>query len=688
MMPRPSSLLVGALAIQFVVSGCLSATAGNPDASPGSTPAYHGALPRELRVEQTDPVERNDTFARFVIESAAPPGQAGNVPRVDVAAALSFTLPIPADLPVALFVGLRFARTPNEWLNLQVEDTERSLLCRGEDWAALANGDTWITCAHAIRPLARSQVWRARVVSEDVKALEHPFTLEVRYRVDPRILSFDRLPGPAPGCEPTPRLPGQPNSGAGAGKVAAPWTVCQMNAGPATFEPTLGFSPDGTVFGGPYREFFHADGDGEGKGLVRSRDSGATWEPLYPHVGGVPTHRVTGDPYLHVDPVTGRVFVDNLFYTVHCSTISWSDDGGRTWDHTLGGCDEADHQTLFTGRPVSSATLGYPRLVYRCGINGGAATASTLTTCSKSLDGGRTWMPTGLPAFGPGVTSTPNAAPASCGADATFSAPGHGVVADDGRILLPQGYCGAPMLAISDDEGGTWRSVVVSDRGLLRENLNPLLVDQHVFDHEGNVGIDADGTIMYAWIAADHRPYLTYSTDDGSTWAEPVLLGAPELVEARLAALAVAGRGVAAFAYVGTEGGPGAPWTGSYEGTLWGGYLGVVRGVGTGDVDVEATTIHPEFDPITRGDCQLRCGWVGDFIDVQVAPDGTPWAVFGDVCDEGCALYEDAVKTFSPSLVFGRLVGDSLWDLDDPRGIYDEGTRPFFAATVQEGVPK
>lgn len=77
-------------------------------------------------------------------------------------------------------------------------------------------------------------------------------------------------------------------------------------------------------------------------------------------------------------------------------------------------------------------------------------------------------------------------------------------------------------------------------------------------------------------------------------------------------------------------------------------------------------------DRLDRGPCgPTRCDWVGDFIDVQIAPDGTPWAAYADLCDEGCALWEDSVQTFSAQpLLVARLVGESLWDASDPNGPY------------------
>ncbi|HVM44318.1 MAG TPA: sialidase family protein, partial [Candidatus Thermoplasmatota archaeon] len=197
-------------------------------------------------------------------------------------------------------------------------------------------------------------------------------------------------------------------------------------------------------------------------GLARSLDGGASWEYVEPALAGQKPHATTLDPYVYVDPVTCRVFLDNLL-TVNCSLLSWSDDAGETWSHSAAGCGEFDHQSLFAGPPVRSATVGYPHVVYRCAIHAVAlAGASTSTTCQRSLDGGLTWLPPGAPAYGPNPFGRGhNGVMGACD-----GAAGHGIVDAQGRVYLPKGWCGQPWLAWSDDEGLTWTRAQVAGLGM------------------------------------------------------------------------------------------------------------------------------------------------------------------------------------------------------------------------------
>ncbi|MCA1676800.1 MAG: glycoside hydrolase, partial [Actinobacteria bacterium] len=138
-------------------------------------------------------------------------------------------------------------------------------------------------------------------------------------------------------------------------------------------EPTMGIQKDGTMFfvgtDGP-----HADtpfGPAPTKlewPVMRSDDGGKTWTDVSPVVGDQRRHAMAGlDPMLHVDPDTGRVFTVDL-QIVECHTVSFSDDDGDSWT-TSEACGVADHQTVFTGPPVTSPTIGYPNIVYDCAID-------------------------------------------------------------------------------------------------------------------------------------------------------------------------------------------------------------------------------------------------------------------------------------------------------------------------------
>lgn len=445
--------------------------------------------------------------------------------------------------------------------------------------------------------------------------------------------------------------------------VASPLAVvgCLNAIGAPSFEPTIGITSDGSVFVYPASPL-GLPGTVSG---ARSRDAGATWEILTPNTAGAPTHPYTQDPFLFVDPVTDRVFAEDLLLVPPtCGMMSFSDDLGSTWTHTQSGCGNVDHVSIFTGPAKSTPTVGYPHLVHRCAISGGAvAGASSMVTCQRSADGGMTWLPPGTSpfVFVPGALQ--GIAPSEGPLRPCSGGNGHGVTDADGTVLLPRGHCGQPWLAISADEGLTWDTVQVSDLGNA--------CDPSLCEHDAGVGVDANGTVYYAWVSAERWLVLSRSRDGGHTWDEALNVTAPGLNEAALVQLAAGGAGKVALAYLGTSTSPrGIFDPGEYQETLWHPYMAVSY-----DADAEQPTFHtarltPADDALVRGTCgPLRCGAVYDFIDVRIAPDGTPWAPYVDGCFAACAAGE--TETQDAMGLAGRLWnGPSLWDEADPNGPY------------------
>ena len=404
-----------------------------------------------------------------------------------------------------------------------------------------------------------------------------------------------------------------------------------------TSEPSLGIAPDGWVYlkadvkvvTGPVFHTVH--------GLVRTRD-GVHYENVGPAAGGQDTHQYTEDPYLYVDPVTGRVFDNDL--TFPCQQTSLSDDGGKTWTESVANCDQADHQNLFAGPPPegSAQPSGYARVVYDCAINGGAlaGTTSAATSCDKSLDGGRTFLPTGsFPFVADPAKDVP---PGTC--DGTT---GHGFADHRGRVYLPRGWCGQPWLAISEDEGASWRRVQVSDLGMNAGDDGP---PDHlpVYDHEAAVTVDTLGNIYYFWVGYDYKPYLSVSRDRGTHWSRPLMIAPPGVRQAVLPALAaptVAEPGHLAFAFMGSTDAPKDVYPRNddrYGKASWSGYLVTTTTALDRDPVFHGGPINDVRDPLVKGTCgPVRCQAEYDFIDVQVAPDGRPWAIFVDACAPGAA---------------------------------------------------
>lgn len=370
---------------------------------------------------------------------------------------------------------------------------------------------------------------------------------------------------------------------------------CLSKTGAISREPTMGVDSDGTVYHYPAMT-----GDNtEPMGVAISKDRGDTWDHVLPDIAGEPFHRTSVDPYFYHDRWTDRIFADDLL-TPNCSYFSWSDDGGASWDHSISGCMETDHQTIFSAPPVTSDPDGYANVVYRCAINAVALGAyGTISTCQKSLDGGLTWLPPGEPAF---VTRT-DRLPEYCS-----GAHGHGWGDDEGTIYLPKGHCGVPMLAISDDEGASWRQVAVADNGIQ--------------GHDGGVAVDDDGTIYYTWIAGDGLPHVAYSQDEGATWSDPIMYGPPGLEHARFAEVYVNDAGVFASSYMGT-------WQEADDpDRVYDGVLAVSYDL-LGDATFYSQAINGPDDAFIVGGC---CQGLQDFMDVVIGPDGTPWGAYIDDC--------------------------------------------------------
>jgi hypothetical protein len=396
------------------------------------------------------------------------------------------------------------------------------------------------------------------------------------------------------------------------------------------WEPTIGVDDKGRIF-------YQARNADLAPQVMRSTNEGHTWKKVSPTIGGVPAQPISVDPMLHLDKDTGRVFTNNIPPDITCQPISYSDDAGETWTTTQI-CGHFDHQNIFSGPPPEGGDQpsGYPNVVYYCAINlVMLADTSTATTCGRSLDGGLTWLPTGEPAY---VTPVPP--PEGQEQPWCDGAVGHGYVGPEGTVYLPRVWCGQPFLSTSHDEGLTWDQVQIAKNGGL--------------GHEAGIAADKNGHLYFTWIAEDELPYLAVSRDGGKKWSKPMMIGPPGLKRARLPAIDIGDPGKIAITYIGSE----TPGEKS-EKWKWNGYITITADAAATDPLFYTATINAKSHPLQVGECgSVRCHTLGDFFDVTIAPDGTPWAAYVDACFEPdeCVPTFEAVGVRGESVV-GRLVG-------------------------------
>lgn len=410
-----------------------------------------------------------------------------------------------------------------------------------------------------------------------------------------------------------------PDGGKPEGVASA--TAFARRTGFSAFEPTLGVLSDGTVFYQAAHSLQNAGVTffGGGPDVLRTKDAGRSWEETSPTVGDQRLHPFTSDPYVHVDSVTDRIFTVD-WVPGYCSELSFSDDRGESWTTAPLACGGADHQHLFTGPPSLSVPVAYPNVVYVC------AQSIPSAICSKSLDGGRSFMHTGALPFA-AVSDI-----LDCG-----RLTGHGVVGPDGTVYLPSA-CDKPYLAISGDEGATWRIETIADKPA---NGN----------HETAVGVDRAGNLYYFWIGADRMPYLSLSDNNGRSWKRPVRIATPTLKEASLPALAVSPSGTVAAAYMGSSNAP--TNRRDYSKTTWGGYVSVTRNALSSKPTFATAVFGSRSDPLVIGECgPRRCQAQYDFIDVQIDDAGGVWASFVDGCDRRtCMDFDDGEIRFGEGVL-------------------------------------
>ncbi len=359
--------------------------------------------------------------------------------------------------------------------------------------------------------------------------------------------------------------------------------------GMSTFEPTIGSTADGNVFmsswgNGPSGSTAVVKCEGLNDMVTAVEYSCAN---IYDAVPPVPN---SNDPYIYVDPWTGRIMKFDM-HALLGMTVEWSDNDGASWSllrSVATGWAVQDHQTIASS--PYSATLHATTWVF-C-INAGYP----FPMCSASEDGGLTWGPE-LPG-----------APTDCNCGGLT---GHIVGSENGNF-----YRGNPGCE------GTGYSIYRSTNGGITWTEHPLptevsgTADTWNFE-EATVAADDGDNVHAFWMGLDNMPYYANSQDEGDTWSEAIMVAPPNGLEGGgFPTIAAGADGRVALGYVGTTGG-----------NIWNGYLSVITDAFGEQPLITTVQVNEMDDPLdtSEGCGYNRCGGFGDFIDVIVDHEGRVW---------------------------------------------------------------
>jgi hypothetical protein len=347
--------------------------------------------------------------------------------------------------------------------------------------------------------------------------------------------------------------------------------------------------------------------------VVRSGDRGATWRRL---TSGGPTTGGLVPPWMHVDPQTGRIWFLTTLPSLCGARISWSDDEGRHWrTNPSVGCPGMGSERVLEGpAPRRGAKpVGYRHVVYYCA--NGTDIQPSIVYCFKSLDGGRTFRPTGGSPDPPGP-------PGTC--DVRHAAR-PGAVGPDGFLYFPLDLCGKLGVAVSRDEGATWHRLPAADT-----HLQDMYITSTATDTSGNVYMTwvagPDTGAGGGGVSGTGLPYLTISRDHGRTWSKPLMVAPPGVRRARRSAIAATGTGHVVIAYLGSTDG----------GANFNGYVTETRHALRRRPLFWSAPVNVPRRPLISGSRPQTFGDRLFFVSAAFGPDGVPWAAFHCAYEKAC----------------------------------------------------
>lgn len=343
----------------------------------------------------------------------------------------------------------------------------------------------------------------------------------------------------------------------------------------------------------------------------RTAPATVTWHQAPLVVATAP--RAFGDPILFTDKDTGRTFIgQEMGLTPLGSTMEFTDNDDAPFipSEGSGAPSGVDHETVGGGpyhAPVpTGANPLYPNGVWYCSQSIADA------VCSISLDGGMT--------FGPAV---PMFSIKDCS-----GLHGHIKIGPDGTAYVPDRGCGGDLpyhtgpnarqaVIVSEDNGVTW-------------SIRKIPTATTKTDRDPSVAVASDGTLYFAYQAADGHSHVVVSHDKGLTWINDKDVGAQVNVQNSLFHAAVAGDGNrAAVAFFGTETG-GDAYSRPDFGGVWYLYIATTFDGGATWTTHNATP----GDPVQRGGIcgSGTCRNLLDFFDATIDKEGRVVVGYDDGC--------------------------------------------------------
>ena len=298
----------------------------------------------------------------------------------------------------------------------------------------------------------------------------------------------------------------------------------------------------------------------QGIGFARSTNDGASFDPATSIAASVGSNYNSWDPAVAVGP-DGTVYV--AFMLTHSAgwypVVVASFDHGQTFTQETqlvppSNKNWGDRPFLAVG-PDNSVYVTWDygpertSVTYLCDPTGscGFATGDLNVVLQKSTDHGKTFTPIG--SF-PGSYLSPGF-PASGADSAPMAIEPNGridVLYQDYPVTDPNTYTlalGQEVFRSSTDGGETWSSPVPVHPEVGTMSLAEWWID-------GDIGVDTAGNLYAVWDtqgSGNDVGWLSYSTDHGATWSNPVQVPPDALQVPHVMEVAGGGSGIAYVSY-------------------------------------------------------------------------------------------------------------------------------------------